>query len=91
MRELAETRFKEIDELEKKKQLSTLFEKLNAPDSVLDQRAASEQRAGSQSGEWILQNSHFRRWSDVEIQSNPLLYIHGVPGAGKHSDFPCVA
>jgi hypothetical protein len=84
VRELAETHFKEIVELEKKKQLAVLIEKLNAPSYQLDQNVASEQRRKSQSGEWVLQNVCFRRWSDVGTNSNPLLYIHGVPGAGMH-------
>jgi hypothetical protein len=84
VRELAEAHFKEISELEKRKQLTALIEKLNAPDYNLDHYVASEQRRRSQSGTWVLQNIHFRKWSEMDAKSNPLLYIHGIPGAGTH-------
>jgi hypothetical protein len=84
VRELAEAHFKDISELEKRKQLTVLIEKLNAPDYNLDHCMASEQRRRSQSGTWVLQDVHFRKWSEMDTKSNPLLYIHGVPGAGMH-------
>ena len=82
VRELTEAQFKEISELEKKKQIAVLIEKLNAPNYQLDQYVASEQRRRSQSGIWVLQDIYFRKWSEMGTQSNHLLYIHGVPGAG---------
>jgi hypothetical protein len=82
MRELAESHFREISELEKKKLLAVLIEKLKSPNYQLDQKAASEQRRRSKSGKWVLQNAHFRKWSEMDTNNNPLLYIHGVPGAG---------
>jgi hypothetical protein len=82
VRELAEAHIKEISELEKKKQLASLIEKLDAPNYQWDQYLASEQRQRSQSGTWVLQDVHFREWSEMDTPSKPLLYIHGVPGAG---------
>jgi hypothetical protein len=69
-------------ELEKKKELAVLNEKLNAPNYQSDQYVASQQRRRGKSGEWVLQSVHFRKWSGGDKNSNPLLYIHGVPGAG---------
>ena len=82
LRELAETHFQEISELEKKKQLALLVEKLDAPNCQLDQCLASEQRHGRQSGMWVLEDIHFREWSEIATNSNSLLYVHGIPGAG---------
>lgn len=32
--------------------------------------------------EWVLDNSRYQTWEDVS-SSSPLLWIHGIPGAGK--------
>jgi hypothetical protein len=82
LRELAETHIKEMSELEKKKQLNFLIEKLDAPNYQWDQHIASEQRWEGQSGMWVLHDIHFREWSEMGTCGNPLLYIHGGPGAG---------
>ncbi len=82
LREVAEAHIHEISEFEKKKQLTLLVEKLDAPNCQLDQYLACEQRRGRQSGNWLLQDVHFREWSEIATDSNPLLYVHGVPGAG---------
>ena len=62
--------------------LESIIDKINPPNCYADQNAASEQRKASQSGEWILQNEHLRAWRNVNADSNPLLYINGIPGAG---------
>lgn len=85
VRELAEIHVKEILELEKRKQLALLIEKLGAPNYQWDQHLASEQRRRSQSGAWVLQDTRFREWSEMDTNNNPLLYIHGVPGAGMQA------
>jgi len=66
--------------------LESIIDKINPPNSHADQNAASEQRKASQSGEWILQNEHLRAWRNVKVNvdSNPLLYINGIPGAGTN-------
>ena|SRR5947207_2163886 len=84
VRELAEIHIKEISELEKKKQLALLIEKLDATNYQWDHRLASEQRRRNQSGTWVLQEEHFQEWSKTDTHSNPLLYIHGIPGAGTY-------
>lgn len=85
MRELAEARFLEISQLEKRKQLSAIMEKLNPPNFQLDHNIATEQRKSSSTGQWIFGDPKFLAWSDEESWANPLLYIHGVPGAGQSS------
>ncbi|KAI9666681.1 MAG: hypothetical protein M1821_004617 [Bathelium mastoideum] len=83
MRKLAEARFMEITQLEKRRQLSAIMEKLSPPNFQLDHEIATEQTKSSSTGQWIFENPIFRAWSNKESRANPLLYIHGVPGAGK--------
>ncbi|KAL9074938.1 MAG: hypothetical protein Q9157_004187 [Trypethelium eluteriae] len=83
VRELAEARFLEISQLEKRKQLSAVMEKLSPPDFQLDHDIATEQKKGSSTGQWISEDPKFLAWSEEQSWANPLLYIYGVPGAGK--------
>ncbi|RDW70893.1 uncharacterized protein DSM5745_08404 [Aspergillus mulundensis] len=49
-----------------------------------DQEKHSEQRLHHpESGKWILSNIHIRAWSDPNVTSTPLLWLTGIPGAGK--------
>lgn len=75
--------FEEIVSREQTKQLSVILEKLNAPRYRLDQCAASDQRRGRSSGSWVLLDEKFQKWADITADENPLLYIHGIPGAGE--------
>ncbi|KAI9688915.1 MAG: hypothetical protein M1822_001272 [Bathelium mastoideum] len=83
MRKLAEARFMEISQLEKRRQLSAIMEKLSPPNFQLDHEIAREQTKSGSTGQWIFEDPIFRAWSNKESRANPLLYIHGVPGAGK--------
>lgn len=72
------------EKLEKHKwRLSYIKERLQAPDYCLDQEMATEDRNGSTSGEWVLQQPHFRQWTRKTINEHGVLYINGIPGAGK--------
>ena len=83
-RELAEDHFKTMEDIERKRQLSLVLEKLEPPDYQIDHQTACEQRRQSRSGSWILQYDTFRDWADIDNESSPLLYINGVPGAGMN-------
>ena len=83
LREMTETHFKKSSELERKKQLDIVIEKLSASNYQLDHYLASEQRRRTKSGEWILQTTEFQEWLDTDGSNNPLLYVHGIPGAGR--------
>ncbi|KAJ0107225.1 hypothetical protein J7T55_007595 [Diaporthe amygdali] len=63
--------------------LNHIKEKLEAPDYQLDQEMATEDRNGSVSGTWILQNPSFQKWTDKHSRDNGVLYLSGIPGAGK--------
>ena len=87
-RELAERHSKDMQDAEIRKQLSVVLERLDAPNYQTDHYTASEQRRKSRAGEWILHNDIFLDWANPSILENPILYIHGVPGAGM--DFAIV-
>ena len=82
-REIAEIQSKEAVEREDRNRLRLLIERLDPADHGRDQYAASEQRRQSHSGQWLWQNQAFQQWCDVSADCNPLIYLHGVPGAGQ--------
>jgi NACHT domain len=82
LREVAETDMEVRADREQQEHLSRLLEKLNAPDYRFDQKVASNHRRGSSSGLWVLQDEKYQKWFSLGFEENPLLYIHGIPGAG---------
>lgn len=63
-------------------QRRVVAEKLKPPDYESDQRLVSEQRF-SASGDWILNDPNFSKWIYSDDPSYSMLYMHGIPGAGK--------
>ncbi|CEN59396.1 hypothetical protein ASPCAL01847 [Aspergillus calidoustus] len=63
--------------------LNGILNKINAPNCYPDQGNFLDQRYSSESGKWVLDNVNFKQWREALVGSNPLLYIHGIPGAGK--------
>lgn len=61
-----------------------IADKLGPPDYETDQYRASEQRF-STSGDWILKDPDFLAWLENRNTSFPILYLHGMPGAGKQA------
>ncbi|KAK5050383.1 hypothetical protein LTR84_003664 [Exophiala bonariae] len=56
---------------------------LSSPvDSRARQDHAIEQRFGN-SGQWLLDDQQFRNWFAPDHCTDPLLWLHGIPGAGK--------
>ncbi|KAI0599781.1 hypothetical protein F4775DRAFT_583134 [Biscogniauxia sp. FL1348] len=66
-----------------KEQVSCIREKLQAPNYQVDQELAMEDRHGDSSRLWIFEESNFRVWSDKDITDHGVLYVNGIPGAGK--------
>lgn len=66
---------------QKKKQI---LEKLGSQDSYNDRghRRLPDQRYPT-SGDWILKERIFLQWLDPDELSKDLLYLNGMPGAGK--------
>lgn len=62
--------------------LNTMLDKIDAPNSYIDQDNMSECRHNAESGNWVFNDKIFQQWREVLEGSNPLLYIHGIPGAG---------
>lgn len=69
------------EQLEKKRQF--VLSKLDAPDYEYDFERASEERQGTSSGNWVLENETFQGWVDVTTSENRTLYVHEIPGTGK--------
>lgn len=65
-----------------RQQRRIIEEKLGPPDYEADQRRALEQ-CFSSSGDWILDDQNFLNWLHSRNPSNSILYMHGMPGAGK--------
>jgi hypothetical protein len=64
--------------------LDRILDKINAPNCYLDQETSLEHRENSHSGKWVLDHEKFKQWRNAPAGSNPLLYIHGIPGAGTY-------
>ncbi|KAI0188850.1 WD40 repeat-like protein [Astrocystis sublimbata] len=66
-----------------KRELYDMREKLQAPDYAFDQETATEIRQGHSSGSWIFKDPTFCYWYDDTNLENGVLYVNGMPGAGK--------
>ncbi|KAI0456380.1 WD40 repeat-like protein [Xylaria acuta] len=58
-------------------------EKLEAPNYKLDQEMSTEDRHGYSSGTWIFEDPSFCSWSNYDTPGHGVLYVNGIPGAGK--------
>ncbi|KAM5350500.1 hypothetical protein ACJ41O_007005 [Fusarium nematophilum] len=57
--------------------------KLQSPDYQVDQEISTEDRNGVASGSWLFTAPAFQTWYDSERPDGRIMYIHGIPGAGK--------
>lgn len=64
-------------------QLSIVYRKLDAPDSTKDHEFACNMRRTEHTGDWILGDTVFQEWAELETLSSKRLYLSGIPGAGK--------
>ncbi|KAK3623160.1 hypothetical protein LTR56_021742 [Elasticomyces elasticus] len=79
-----ERRFDDLDNQEQLRRRLFLWEWLSAPDSRADQQRGSDARAPDiNSGRWLLGAAKFRAWCEPASLAAPLLWINGIPGAGK--------
>lgn len=62
--------------------LLQIKDKLEASNYQRDQEVATEARAGSSSGTWMLKHPEFARWTNTTVSGHEVLYLHGIPGAG---------
>ncbi|XP_044715654.1 zinc finger protein [Hirsutella rhossiliensis] len=71
------------DEIRHHARVSRIKEKLQAPNYHLDQEISTEDRYGGKSGQWIFREPEFRSWLDISSPGHKVLYVNGIPGAGK--------
>ncbi|KIL93374.1 hypothetical protein FAVG1_03354 [Fusarium avenaceum] len=57
--------------------------KLQSPEYQINHEISTESRGESQSGQWIFKHSKFEPWYDSSTLGSMVLYINGIPGAGK--------
>lgn len=72
------------DEIEKHKwRLLHIKAQLGAADYQQDLEMAAEARNVTNSGDWVLRSPTFKHWADKAATRHSVLYVHGIPGAGK--------
>ncbi|KAG4435756.1 hypothetical protein IFR05_008770 [Cadophora sp. M221] len=76
---------KEIAELEetRQRQRHIIQRKLDAPDSLKDHEHACSMRDLGDSGDWIIRDSKYQEWAELDTCTSKWLYVNGIPGAGK--------
>ncbi|KAJ3579030.1 hypothetical protein NPX13_g1537 [Xylaria arbuscula] len=65
-----------------RRELDMIINKLDPPDFEDDQVSAMNM-CHSGSGLWIFENPVFSKWAQSKSISDAVLFIHGMPGAGK--------
>ena len=78
------------EKTEADRRLARVQQWLGAVDICARHESATDKRfAGT--GDWLLENHRFQRWFSPDQCVDPLLWLHGMPGAGKvlisHSSF----
>ncbi|KAI0809904.1 hypothetical protein GGR55DRAFT_679137 [Xylaria sp. FL0064] len=63
-------------------EMNSIISKLDPPHVDGDQSLALNS-CHSKSGEWLFQNPAYLRWAGSETLPDSVLFIHGMPGAGK--------
>ncbi|KAK7974412.1 hypothetical protein PG989_016260 [Apiospora arundinis] len=67
-----------------RQEMNAMLAKLNPSGYMADQQAAL-QSCHEKSGDWIFQNPTFLDWLQSKALPDCVLFIHGMPGAGKTS------
>ncbi|KAF7947217.1 uncharacterized protein EAE97_004466 [Botrytis byssoidea] len=76
--------FEAIEKEDTKRQRLALLDWLASTDPIPDHEFAVFMRADyPSSGNWILQENKIKAWLDPQQLTVPLLWINGIPGAGK--------
>lgn len=72
------------DEMQKHKwRLLQIKAQLGAADYQQDLELGAEARNVTNAGDWVLQSPIFKHWADKAATKHSVLYVHGIPGAGK--------
>lgn len=80
----AQNSFEEIAKSEKDRRFIAVIEKVHPPNSLNDHEQAVEARQEHPgTGRWILGAGQLRQWMDPLATDVPVLWVNGIPGAGK--------
>jgi hypothetical protein len=82
---LTEEGFENLEREVTHRQKHQILKWLSAADARSDQDHLRNYRTKTNSGHWLLQNKLLQAWVDPTSDSEPLLWVTGIPGAGKHS------
>jgi hypothetical protein len=83
-RAAAEADFQRRKEEDGRNRRITVRNWLSAASTDVDQdRGVSSRSLNPDSGRWLLRNNQVQGWFSPELCSESLLWIHGIPGAGK--------
>jgi hypothetical protein len=89
-RKLAESQFRELQDVFVRRRWPEVQGWLSAYNSKIQHQLctkAKEECPGS--GQWLLTDVRFQKWSDLVYCSTPLLWLNGIPGAGAPPSHSC--
>ena len=76
--------FAMLEEAERKKRQVVVVNWLSATDAILDQEASKAMRNEyPMAGRWVFEDPKMKTWVDPGKSVAPLLWMNGIPGAGK--------
>ena len=76
-------RAREREEMNERKQLMARVSQWLAPLSQTARHESFRDARLAGTGQWLIDRPEFRGWLDPEQCVEPLLWLHGIPGAGK--------
>ena len=62
---------------------ATLLRLCDVDNKVEFEKACAAREESPATGEWILENVKVKDWKDEALPRAPVLWIHGIPGAGE--------
>ena len=84
IRKLAEVEFQNVRDADLDRRLSKVLQWLSPASSETIQESCEKARSEyPRTGKWLLTDDKFSKWFHPNFCSNPLLWLSGIPGAGK--------
>jgi hypothetical protein len=89
LRKLAEVEFQNARNADLDRRRLKVVQWLSPASSETIQEGCEKARSDCPgTGQWLLNDDHFQRWFDPIFCTNPLLWLSGIPGAGKSFSLP---
>jgi hypothetical protein len=83
-RAAAERNFLHAHDAESKRRLIEITRKLSPANCNVDHEyAAKKRKKYPNTGKWLLCEREFKLWANIQVPATPLLWLKGIPGAGK--------